>query len=94
MRVGLLRWIVLFFTRPIRLSDGPAMVRRLKARRKPGLDEDDFAETRLVRRGDGAAPDERWRDTHSEIVVTEQPLDTLPAELQDELRQEKKKPFT
>ena len=69
-----------FFTRSLTVDDLRMLVRRLRhGKEKP---PPDFAETRLVERPD---PLEHWIPSDHAVDVQEAPLDTLPAELQDEL---------
>jgi hypothetical protein len=95
MRLPVVRWLVLFFTRPIRLSDFAP------SRRRPDPREADDVEAAAARRERLATPrpvapgagSERVsrlpaRAASVEIEVSEQPLDTLPAELQEELLHE------
>jgi hypothetical protein len=83
------RWLVLFFTRPIALSDVRRWVDRSRslARGRRGAtpqgDDSDFAMTRLL--SDDARWDASRRPGREGVDVSEQPLHTLPAELQDEL---------
>jgi hypothetical protein len=95
------QWLVLFFTKPIRFSDFAALAGRLKPRAKAeGRAEPAPAATidvapmplslaRELKRA--VAADTRPSGMSSmfhqelEIGVSEQPLDTLPAELRDEL---------
>jgi hypothetical protein len=97
MAVGPWRWVALFFTRPIQVSDLAAFVRSLKRRDKPATaiaaapaDEDDLAASRpRTRTPVSAAARLRGfplRDPALDVGVSEQPLDTLPAELQSEFR--------
>jgi hypothetical protein len=102
------RWLVFFFTRPIRLSDLSALAARLKPRPKPVSTPLPLpAEIAAV----AAAPIEVPRSRPSpsrerpkprtdagpsavssifhpqlEVGVSEQPLDTLPSDLRDELQ--------
>ncbi len=105
-----LRWLVLFFTRPIRLSDFSAVANRLMPRPKsvPAPTPLPIADT--VPMAASAAPIEVPRSRPAQvrqpiaarkdagpsvsamlrpdlgIGVSEQPIDTLPAELRDELQ--------
>jgi hypothetical protein len=87
-----LKWLVLFFTRPIRLSDLSALAARLKPSPRPdtssGAAGDEEQERPRPRRAAGDArpsvPSSLLRP-ELEVAVTEQPIDTLPAELQEEL---------
>jgi len=92
MRAGPLRWVVLFFTRPIHLSDIAAFLRPLKPRPKsspvlvPAAVPDADRPPRPRAKGDGSARPQvaSVRDPSLDTTVSEQPLDTLPAELQNE----------
>jgi hypothetical protein len=97
MAVGPWRWVVLFFTRPIQLSDLAAFMRPLKRRDKtataiaaaPDDDDDTPASRPRTRTPVSAAVRLRGvplRDPALDVGVSEQPLDTLPAELQSEFR--------
>jgi len=91
IRARLFRWLVVFFSRPIRLSDGAAILRLFKKRRAAAIepeDKNDFRPTRPSSFRDDPSRD-HWPDRRpvAAIEISEQPLDTLPAELQDELRQ-------
>jgi hypothetical protein len=88
------RWVVLFFTRPIHLADVKAFLRPLKRPAKAAVvgvkaaEEDAGASPprpRPVASGAAARPRVvSLRDPALEVGVSEQPLDTLPAELQSE----------
>jgi hypothetical protein len=85
---GFRRWVVLFFSRPVRLADGVAFVRRLRPGPKPApSDEDSNAPPRpaLVKKSLGETDQDRWRDLDPAVQVSEESLDTLPVELQEEL---------
>lgn len=95
MRLPVIRWLVLFFTRPIRLSDFAP------ARRRPDPQDADDVDPAAARRERLARPRPVAPEAGSErvsglpvqaasveIEVSEQPLDTLPAELQEELLNE------
>jgi hypothetical protein len=92
MRLGLLRWVVLFFTRPVRLSDFAGILRMFKGRPKsiaekvavvservsePPRMQAESRATRVSR----PAP----RESPQGVDVSEQPLDTLPDDLRIEL---------
>jgi hypothetical protein len=92
MRLPVVRWLVFFFTRPIRLSDFASILRR----REPKEEDDDestpvsrerMARPRQVEPGTASARVSGLPEHPAsiEIEVSEQPLDTLPAELQEEL---------
>ena len=92
MRAGPFRWVVLFFSRPVSLSDGAA-IRRLFRRRRPikaeTEGENDVSATKPSRLHSGEdVSDDHWSDRRpsAAVDVSEQPLDTLPAELQEALR--------
>jgi hypothetical protein len=93
MRPRLVQWIVLFFTRPIRLSDVAALLRRVKpVGRKAAAADTIPAEPaanpkprRPEKAGEARATSPSLLHTDLEVSVSEQPLDTLPAELQSEL---------
>jgi hypothetical protein len=87
--------LVLFFTRPIRLSDFAP------GRRRPDPPDADDVEPAAARRERPARPRPVAPEARSdrvsglpaqaasvEVEVSEQPLDTLPAELQEELLHE------
>ena len=100
MKPRLWQWLVLFFSRPVRFSDVSALARRLKPRAKADrlaepvaaapIEVQPRSSARAIERKERAA-DTRPSIVSSmfrpelEIGVSEQPLDTLPAELQDEL---------
>lgn len=93
MQPGPLRWIVLFFTRPIHIADVKSFLRALKPRPKPAAvaaaEPDKPAERRPSRPrpagSDAARPaGVAARDTSMDVAISEQPLDTLPADLQSE----------
>ena len=102
------RWLVLFFTRPIRLSDFALLAAWLKPRARP----EPASAPAVVAVAPSAAATEvpRWKSTlppeeitaskrasapmplaamlqtELAIAVSEQPIDTLPAELREELQ--------
>ena len=93
MKLGPLRWVVAFFTRPIHLSDLAALLRSLKPREKAktgptqGTPDDDAERPARPRAqaAAGARPQATpIRDPALDVAVSEQPLDTLPADLQSE----------
>jgi hypothetical protein len=94
MRLGPLRWVVAFFTRPIHLSDVAALLRPLKRPAKQGpavakaapVDDDADRPVRPRAKPSGAPrpPVAPVRDPALDVAVSEQPLDTLPADLQSE----------
>ena len=95
MGQGPWRWIVLFFTRPIRFSDLAALARPLKQRETTREPPDpmraaDAAEDRpsLPRAPAEGSASARPRTVSLrdplEVGISEQPLDTLPAELRSE----------
>jgi hypothetical protein len=90
MRPRLLDWLILIFRRPLKLSDAAVLLRPFRRRRSiPEEPEEEFRATRPSgppQAQPGSASS--WRDDvkDSAVDVSEQPLDTLPAELQDELR--------
>ena len=100
MKPRLWQWLVLFFSRPIRFSDVSALARRLKPRAKAdrlaaaeSAAPVDAAPKRSARVPERKAPAADTRPSivssmfhpELEIGVSEQPLDSLPAELRDEL---------
>jgi hypothetical protein len=93
MKRGPLAWLVAFFTRPIRPADVSAVLRSLKPRLKarprapsaaPDDDRERTARPRPSPAGGARAPAAPIRDNTFDVAVSEQPLDTLPAELQSE----------
>ncbi len=101
MRSRLWQWLVFFFTRPIRFSDLSAIAIRMKPRPKvapsPVLPSTEPIEVPSsipapVRERKPARADARRAISPSmfrpalEVGVSEQPLDTLPADLRDELQ--------
>jgi hypothetical protein len=89
MRPGLFDWLILIFRRPLKLSDAAVLLRPFKRRSIPEEPEEEFRATRPSAPPRAhSAPVSSWRGdaTDSAVDVSEQPLDTLPAELQDELR--------
>jgi hypothetical protein len=99
MGQGPWRWVVLFFTRPIALSDLTALARPLRRREKatvgakPAAPADEVesrpSRPRSSTPGPGSAQPRviSLRAPALEVGgVSEQPLDTLPAELQSEFR--------
>jgi hypothetical protein len=87
------RWVVLFFTRPIHLSDVTAFLRPLKRPEKAAVVEVKAAEEpvraspprpRPVASAVARPRVVPLRDPALEVGVSEQPLDSLPAELQSE----------
>lgn len=89
MRLGPLRWVVLFFTRPVRLSDVAALSRLFKPRAKSSAEAGAVLGERA--RGPLRQSPERSAPRHGfptldqssqGVDVSEQPLDTLPADLQ------------
>jgi len=103
MGQGPWRWVVLFFTRPIRLSDLKSFARPPKRREKaveppepaPRADELKPAPPRRRTAAPGPAsarpPVISLRAPALEVGgVSEQPLDSLPAELQSEFRNSSK----
>jgi len=95
MRLPVLRWLVLFFTRPIRLSDFVPSRRRPDPRDADDVEPAAAGRERLARPlpvapESGSARVSRLpaQTASVEIEVSEQPLDTLPAELQEELLRE------
>jgi hypothetical protein len=91
MRTGLFRLVVLFFTRPVKLSDVKALFgssrRAPPAAIEPEEKEPGTPKSRRPPLAD-IALEPRWsgHDPDAAVDVSEQPLDTLPADLQDELR--------
>src|SRR5450432_591768 len=100
MKPRLWQWLVLFFSRPVRFSDVSALARRLRPRAKADrLPAPDSAAPIEAPPRPSSRANERKApaaDTRPSIVssmfhpeleigVSEQPLDSLPAELQDEL---------
>lgn len=92
MRPGLSRWVVLFFRRPVRLADFAVILRLFRTYPK------NSAETGAVLREHAAEPLRKLPEKAATrgslppvhqpplgVDVSEQPLDTLPAELQEEL---------
>lgn len=95
MRPPLFRWLVLFFTRPIHLSDFAVTWRLPRSKKKDDVEPDTVPGGALAkpRRSDpeaGAARTSRLPPdaVAAEVDVSEQPLDTLPADLQEELLRE------
>jgi hypothetical protein len=90
--VQLWRWIVVFFTRPMRLSDVQRAWRVLRRAgntpREPDRATPDFEPTRLLERSTYVDAWGRSQD----VDVSEQPIETLPAELRDEFAAEKRRP--
>ena len=101
MTSRLRQWLVFFFTRPIRVSDLSALASRMKLRPEAGpspmppsaeLIEVQTTIPAPVRERQAARVDARRPVIPSmfrpqlEIGVSEQPLDTLPADLRDELQ--------
>jgi len=90
--MGPWRWVVLFFTRPVHLSDvkGWLRPRRNEAAEVAVKAVEELASIPPVRphppfRTSAAPPRPlALRDPALEVGVSEQPLDTLPAELQSE----------
>ncbi len=79
------RLIVLFFTRPLKIADFGILKRGLLRRKgnELGQTQPDFQPTQMVHRP-GDALDAWGRPAHG-IEVSEEPLHTLPADLQEEL---------
>ena len=101
MKPRLWKWLIFFFTRPIRFSDLSALASRMKPRPKvapppapPSAAPIDVPSSipAPVRERKTARVDARPSVASSmfhpklEIGVSEQPFDTLPAELRDELQ--------
>jgi hypothetical protein len=87
MQPGPWRWIVLFFTRPIRLADLKATAGAFKPRPKSATLPVAEAEEPARRSPSGPRATTAAavvRDAAADLAVSEQPLDTLPAELQSE----------
>jgi hypothetical protein len=89
MGLAVLRRVVRVFTRPITRADVAALLRLLRLLRprpRAAAEEPEaiaaMPPTALRR---DAGPADRWRDERSGIDVSEQPLDTLPDALRDEL---------
>ena len=93
MRIAPWRWLVIFFTKPIHLADLFAF---LRSRRKAAVPPSREPETETVRRRApekprpaAAGPEVRvaWPalDSKPGMDVSEQPMDTLPGDLRDEL---------
>ena len=102
MRPGPWQWVVLFFTRPVRVSDLAALARPFKRREKPveatappviEVPEAPPSRPRVVAPASGA-PRPRVVSLRAQPLevggVSEQPLDTFPAELQSEFRNSSK----
>lgn len=92
MRPRLLRWVVFFFRRPVRLADFAVLLRLFRSHPKGSAETS--AEPREpapepLRKLPGKAATPGRLPAVSEpplgVDVSEQPLDTLPAELQVEL---------
>jgi hypothetical protein len=85
------RPISLFFTRPLRLADiGNAWKWLRQSRKKPQpmsppKTSPDFEPTRVVQRAGRADDGDDWRRLEQGVDISEEPLDTLPADLQEEL---------
>lgn len=93
MRGGFVSWVVMFFTRPVRLSDIAAVVRGLREKRSRLAAAATLAspiESRSRIRPEPSVARDRWVETDPAVDVSEQPLDTLPAELRDEFHQLRK----
>ena len=93
MRVDMAGWVALFFQRPIRLSDVAAILHLFKKKRLVESPDPDSTESvRTPRPLSVRVVREASRDAQTEnnlvgaLDVSELPLDTLPADLQDELR--------
>ena len=101
MTIRLRQWLVFFFTRPIRLSDLSSLASRMTPRAKvvplPEATSAEPIELKLA----PPAPARKRQAPRADVVpsavlsvfrpvleigVSEQPIDTLPAELRDELR--------
>ena len=94
------QWLVFFFTRPVHFSDLSTFASRMKPKAKTAPAPDVAAvpivatsPTRSVPRerkvpgtGTASAAVSSMFHPELEIGVSEQPLDTLPAELRDELQ--------
>ena len=96
MRTGMFKLVVAFFKRPVKLSDAAAILYLFKKKKTPVENPDSGATDKVVARrslsgepiGVRNSAHDTWRETSSvaALDVSEQPLDTLPAELQNELR--------
>lgn len=94
MQPRVLHWVVLFFTRPVHWSDAKAVLGRLEPRARGRaaaaaaamLDEPVARPARPAMQTSAAqAAAASLHYSAQDIAVSEQPLDTLPAELQLEL---------
>ena len=92
MKPRVLRWVVLFFTRPVHWSDAKAVLGRLEPRARGRaaaaamLDEPVARPARpAVQKRAAQAVVASLDYSAQDMAVSEQPLDTLPAELQLEL---------
>lgn len=83
------RLIAAFFTQPVTAARIVALARRL--RHGAPAKVPDFEATKMFDRPDPLAG---WHPSDSSVEVKEAPLDTLPAELQDELRGTPPRPRT
>lgn len=93
------QWLVFFFTRPIRLSDLSTFAARMKRRPEPASlpvasaapievpspRPSPVRERSAPRKESGPSVVSSMFYPELEIGVSEQPIDTLPAELRDEL---------
>lgn len=90
MRTIVFRLVVMFFTRPIKLSDAGALFGRLR-RTAPAVSPAEIAPAAAWSRAAWPEPPTQHHehaalDGGVAVDVSEQPLDTLPVDLQDELR--------
>ena len=92
MQPRLVHWVVLFFTRPVHWSDAKAVLGRFepRARRKAAADamrDEPVARPArpVVQMSAAQAVVASLDYSAQDMAVSEQPLDTLPAELQLEL---------
>ena len=78
------RWVVAFFTKPVRLSDIRSALQRLRERRRQAAPEtqSDFPGIRPA--PVSAAAELTAPSSEDKVEISEQPFHTLPADLQDE----------
>jgi hypothetical protein len=88
MGSGLRRWVVLFFSRPVRFSDLASLLGLFK-RKAVASNPEPVAVLPSTAKPRSSKIDmgDIWRpESVATPEVSEQPLDSLPAELQDELK--------
>jgi len=78
------RWVVAFFTKPVRISDIRSALQRLRERRRHAAPETQSDFPRIRPTPDAEAAELTVPSSEDKVEISEQPFHTLPADLQDE----------